>query len=110
MYRKNFWCKFVIMDDFFYILFRKMILKGSNALIVKYEEDRHRHAGPSPSTGYKYVDNGFFFFFRSCCQDQKHGCQVSIGFCFLIIFFPNLYFFFFFNAVRRALVNNTSVS
>lgn len=35
MYRKNFWCKFVIMDDFFYILFRKMILKGSNALIVK---------------------------------------------------------------------------
>lgn len=33
MYRKNFWCKFVIMDDFFYILFRKMILKGSNALI-----------------------------------------------------------------------------
>lgn len=62
MYRKNFWCKFVIMDDFFYILFRKMILKGSNALIVKYEEDLHRHAGPSPSTRYKYVDNGFFFF------------------------------------------------
>lgn len=64
-----------------------MILKGSNALIVKYEVDLQRDAGPSPSTGYKYVDNGFFFL-RSCCQDQKHGCQVSIGFCFLIFFFP----------------------
>ena len=39
-----------------------MILKGSNALIVKYEVDLQRDAGPSPSTGYKYVDNGFFFF------------------------------------------------
>ena len=83
MYRKNFWCKFVIMDDFFYILFRKMILKGSNALIVKYEEDRHRHAGPSPSTGYKYVDNGFFFFFldhvvKTKSMDVK--CQLDFVF------------------------------
>lgn len=47
------------MDDFFYILFRKMILKGSNALIVKYE--RTCTDMQAFSTQYKYVDNGFFF-------------------------------------------------
>lgn len=51
-----------------------MILKGSNALIVKYEAVyAQTRAVPYQNTGYKYVDNGVFF--RQCCQDQKHGCQ-----------------------------------
>lgn len=64
----------------------------------------HRRAVPSRSTGYKYVDNEFFFL-SSCCQDQKHGCQVSIRFCFPI-FFPISSFYMLF--VRRALVKEHS--
>lgn len=41
-------------------------------------------AMPYLSIGYKYVDNGFFF--RYCCQDQKHGCQVSVRILFSKIF------------------------
>ena len=69
-----------------------MILKGSNALIVKYEVDLHRHAGPSPSTGYKYVDNGFFFFFKIVLSRPKAWMSNVNRILFSNFFFPNLYF------------------
>lgn len=68
-----------------------MILKGSNALIVKYEVDLHRHAGPSPSTGYKYVDNGFFF--KIMLSRPKAWMSSVNRILFSNFFSPNLYFF-----------------
>lgn len=61
MYRKNFWCKFVIMDDSFTYCLENIERQQCLDRIMRQYMHRFVCRALAKYTGYKYVDNRFLF-------------------------------------------------